>query len=254
MNVDQAAELLEHAERTVVGIEPFSRQAPLGAQDAWRIARSRDARRSAAGHRQTGYKLGWTSEAMRSAFGISAPNYGSLWDYMAVDDSIEMDGLIHPKAEPEFAFRAETPLEGPAVSEDDVLRSGVWCAALEVVDPRWTSYDFAWEDNTADGSSAARYALGSWARVDSPPREWSLRFTAGATSFHGRGEAVLGSPATAVAFLVQALSESGERLVPGMIVLTGGVTPPVDLRPGLSLHVESPELGACHVTCAGVAR
>lgn len=249
MNIEQAVEELEAAERAGRGIEPFSRRFDLTAKDAWKVARARDARRRAVGLKQVGYKLGWTSEAMRRTFGISSPNYGSLWDYMAVRDSVALQGLIHPKAEPEFAFRADSLLEGPRVTEADVLGSGVWAVAIEVVDPRWTSYSFAWTDNTADGSSAARYCVGPWSVPSSRPADWRLTMRAGLSASSGGGEAALGSPALAVAFLVQTLHEAGEKLMPGMVVLTGGITTPVDLSPGLRVRVESPELGACEVVC-----
>lgn len=250
MNVDEAANLLEGAEQRGVGIQPFSaRWGLVDPKEAWQVARVRDARRRAAGFRQTGYKLGWTSEAMRAAFGIKAPNYGSLWDYMPVGSSLELHGLIHPKAEPEFAFRADAPLEGPGVTEEDVLRAGSWAVAIEVVDPRWTSYEFTWGDNTADGSSAARYAVGAWSVPTSPPTAWTLTMSAGGVALSGRGDAALGSPALAVAFLVHALHEVGERLLPRMVVLTGGITPPVDVVEGMSVLVESPEFASCRVTC-----
>jgi 2-oxo-3-hexenedioate decarboxylase len=256
MNIEQAAELLERAESSGEGIEPFSsRWGPVEAGDAWRVARARDARRRAAGFQQTGYKLGWTSEAMRNAFGITSPNYGSLWDYMQVDGVLDVSELIHPKAEPEFAFRVDSVLAGPRVTEDDVVQAGAWAVAIEVVDPRWTSYEFTWGDNTADGSSAARYCLGSWAVPTSTPATWSLAMAAGESKQEGRGAAALGSPAVSVAFLVHALHEAGEQLRPGMIVLTGGITPPVDLAAGVDVHVRSPQLGACQLVCrdAGAA-
>ena len=49
----------------------------------------------------------------------------------------------------------------------------------------------------------------------------------------GRGSAAMGSPAEAVAWLVRELAERGAALEAGMVVLTGGITAPVDLRPGL---------------------
>jgi 2-keto-4-pentenoate hydratase len=250
VRTDKAAALLEAAERRAVGIEPLSRTwGVVRAADAWQVARARDDRRRACGLRQTGYKLGWTSEAMRAALGISAPNHGSLWDYMAVADVLDLSALIHPKAEPEFAFRAGSVLAGPDVTADDVMRAGDWAVALEIVDPRWTSYDVSWADNTADGSSAARYVVGAWSLPDSPPAGWSLTLSIDGQERSGFGEAAMGSPALAVAFLVQALHEAGERLSPGMVVLTGGITAPVDVTEGMRLRVESPELGSCEVVC-----
>ena len=59
----------------------------------------------------------------------------------------------------------------------------------------------------------------------------------------------MGSPAEAVAYLVRELARRGARLEEGMVVLTGGITAPVDLRPGLAIDVSSPQLGSCSLTC-----
>lgn len=249
--VNAAARALERAERDVAGIEPFSgRWSTFAVADAWDIAAARDRLRAARGDRCTGYKLGWTSEAMRRALGISEPNYGTLWASMLVGEGVlEVDRLIHPKAEPEFAFLADTVLDGPEVSAEDVARSGRWAVSIEVVDPRWQSYDFDWLDNTADGSSAARYVVGEFRKVDVRPEQLRLRLTAGGVAREGRGEAALGSPAEAVAHLVRQLHARGAALKEGMVVLTGGITAPVDLAAGLVVEVSSPELGDCSLRC-----
>jgi 2-keto-4-pentenoate hydratase len=199
---------------------------------------------------RTGYKLGWTSEAMRTALGIDEPNFGSLWAYMqAAGGILDLGRLIHPKAEPEFAFRAEVMLAGADVSAEDVVGAGRWAVAVEVVDPRWDSYEFDWLDNTADGSSAAAYVVGDFRRSTVPPELFQLSMVAGSVSRQGSGQAALGSPAEAVAYLIRQLHDRGTALLPGMIVLTGGITAPVDLVRGLLVRVSSPELGACEVHC-----
>ncbi len=50
----------------------------------------------------------------------------------------------------------------PATSyADDVIRAAAsWSIGIEVVNPRWSSYEFTWLDNTADNSSAAAIAIG----------------------------------------------------------------------------------------------
>ena len=65
----------------------------------------------------------------------------------------------------------------------------------------------------------------------------------------GRGRAALGSPAEAVAYLVRELAQRGARLEAGMVVLTGGITAPIDLQPGLEIEVSSPQLGSCSILC-----
>lgn len=249
--VSAAAAELDQAERTRVPIPTFSaRQLALTPAEAWSIAAARDRLRAERGEVCTGYKLGWTSEAMRRALGIDQPNFGTLWAYMRVDSEIlDLQRLIHPKAEPEFAFLADTRLEGAGVSALDVASAGRWAVALEVVDPRWTSYDFDWLDNTADGSSAAAYVVGDFHSSPVPPEHLRLTMEASAVSRHGTGEAAMGSPAEAVAWLVRQLHDRGTALEPGMVVLTGGITAPVDLVAGQTVRVSSPELGSCEMRC-----
>jgi 2-oxo-3-hexenedioate decarboxylase len=187
---------------------------------------------------------------MRRALGVSEPNFGSLWAYMHVEDGfLDLRRLIHPKAEPEFAFRAETTLVGPDVTPEDVVAAGKWAVAVEVVDPRWETYDFDWLDNTADGSSAAAYAVGAFRPVAVPPERLLLIMRAGDVQRQGMGQAAMGSPAQAVAYLVRQLNDRGAALEPGMVVLTGGITAPVDLVAGLRIRVSCAELGSCEMRC-----
>jgi 2-keto-4-pentenoate hydratase len=250
-HIGAAALELDQAERTRLGIRPFSKRPEgLTAADAWNVAAARDRLRRQRGELQTGYKLGWTSEAMRRALGIDEPNFGSLWAYMQADGGVlDLGRLIHPKAEPEFAFRADAQLGGADVSAEDVVEAGRWAVAVEVVDPRWESWDFDWLDNTADGSSAAAYVVGDFRSATVPPEHLGLSMTAGGLSRQGSGEAALGSPAKAVAYLVRQLHGRGAALSPGMIVLTGGITAPIDLVAGMKVEVSSPELGSCVLQC-----
>lgn len=250
MDVSAAADRLEHARRSLSGLAPFSREATgLTEDEAWAVAAEVDRRRAERGRHHTGYKLGWTSAAMRQALGIDTPNFGSLWDDMASVGTLAVSNLRHPKAEPEFAFRADLRLSGGEVEAADVQRAGRWAVALEVVDPRWESYDFTWLDNTADGSSAAAYCVGPFVTVDVPPEDLELTMAVDGEQRSGRGSAAMGSPAEAVAWLVRQLAARGAALEAGMIVLTGGITAPVDLRPGQRVEVSSPQLGPCRLVC-----
>ena len=170
-----AADRLEQARSTSSGLPLFSREpGGLSEEEAWAIAAEVDRRLVERGRHRTGYKLGWTSDAMREALGIDAPNFGSLWDDMVADSTLALSRLRHPKAEPEFAFLADRALSGSEVGAADVQRAGRWAVALEVVDPRWESYEFTWLDNTADGSSAAAYAVGAFVAAEVAPEDLAL--------------------------------------------------------------------------------
>ncbi len=97
-----AALELDRAEQDRTGLRPISERLPdLTEAEAWGISVARDGLRARRGESLTGYKLGWTSEAMRRALGIDEPNFGTLWAYMHAGDGVlDLSRLIHPKAEP----------------------------------------------------------------------------------------------------------------------------------------------------------
>ena len=73
--------------------------------------------------------------------------------------------------------------------------------------------------------------------------------------FRDRGEVVgtaasgaaMGHPAAAVAWLVNTLAARGQRLAAGSVVLTGGLTAPVRLRPRGVVSAEFDGLGSVAV-------
>lgn len=249
MDILVAADRLMEARIGGACLTPFSQDnGGITEAEAWAIAAEVDRRLIQSGRVRTGHKLGWTSMAMREAMGIDRANFGSLWDDMELQGSLCVSSFRHPKAEPEFAFHADVPLRGRDIGAADVERAGRWAVALEIVDPRWQTYDFTWLDNTADGSSAAGYLTGPFHAIDVTPDELTLTLTWPGGPSTGNGSAAMGSPAEAVAYLVRQLAEVGDGLEEGMIVLTGGVTPPIDLTPGLQVRVTSPLLGSCSLT------
>lgn len=60
--------------------------------DAYRIQEALVARLPG---RVTGFKLGFTSPAMREQFGVEHPNYGRLFDWMAIEGE-SSPGPLHP--------------------------------------------------------------------------------------------------------------------------------------------------------------
>ncbi len=235
---------------------PSERISGLTWADARAIARRRDALRLDDGDTLIGYKLGWTSQAMREALNIDRPNWGTLWRSQLLDGQLDLGELRHPKAEPEIVFIAAEPIDSPSVTADDIgsLAEG-WALGIEVVDPRWASYDFTWLDNTADNSSAGRVVI-SGAAVDDPPDQQDLvdaaiEFSDGTTTRHGRGSAAMGSPAEAVAWLARSLAEEGERIEKGHRVFTGGLTAPFDVAAGGLYTARSSRLGKAQLSVRG---
>ncbi|HMM95993.1 fumarylacetoacetate hydrolase family protein [Phycicoccus sp.] len=224
-----------------------ARPGGLDTATAYAVQEAGIALRESDGERVVGGKLGFTSEAMRRAMGVDSPNYGWLTDAMLVDgDEVDLDGLIHPKVEPEIAFVLGRDLVGPGLTAADVLAATRAVApCLEVVDSRYEGFRFRAEDNIADDSSAGRVVLGE--PVDLADLAGAdLRLVGcvvtvdGAMAHTAAGAAAHDDPAAAVAWMANAC---GRRLPAGAVVISGGLTPPVDLLEGTTVVVELDRLG-----------
>lgn len=228
-----AADLVGHrtARRTRA---PISDDAPLALDDAYRIQALVTAAREARGERVVGWKLGYTSLAMRVQMGVDAPNFGPLTDAMLVADGGRASSvLMQPRVEPEIALRFRHDLVEPR-SVDDVLAAVDHAfACLEVVDSVFTGYRFRLEDNTADGSSAAQVVIGpplpSTAALDAVDVEFRRNGEVLATA---SGAAASGHPALGVVWLVGQLAARGRYIRAGEFVITGGLTSAAPLEPG----------------------
>jgi 2-keto-4-pentenoate hydratase len=196
-------------------------QPPLDLPAAYAVQRELAELRMGRGAHRIGFKLGYTSRAMREQMGIDEPNHGPLLDIMRITDGRVPGTLVQPRIEPEIAL-----VLGPD------LRPSAAHAALEVVDSVWQDYRFSLELNTADGSSAAGVALGPPLPLDALAALPVRLVRNGATVAEGTGAAAMGDPLHALDWLRQALPGDPDTLRPGDIVITGGLTAAVPVGPG----------------------
>jgi len=238
---------LRRAESSMVPVDLLTNRYPdLTWQDARSIALATDQIRLRDGDTPIGYKLGWTSAAMREALGIERPNWGTLWRSQVANE-LDLSQLIHPKIEPELVFRSAVDLTGSPSADDISETRGSWALGLEVVDPRFPDYGFGWLDNTADNSSAARVVVGDFAVVDDPA-SIVVEFTDGSEVRHGSGANAMGDPNAAIAWLVTSLGEEGAAILAGQLIFTGGLTAPWDVAPLVTYTLRSPVLGGVRTT------
>lgn len=209
-----------------------SEEIPIGPDMAYSVQQVLTQRRRDRGERQIGWKLGYTSDAMRAQMGIDRPNLGPLTDAMLLTDGarIVQDGPL--KVEPEIAFVIDRPVAVPIGV--DACRHVVRSAhlALEVVESVWRDFRFTWSQNTADGSSAAYLVLGP--AIDRTHlTDLAVRLERnGALAGNGVGAAAMGDPYLALSWLTEQLPTMTASLQPGDIVLTGGLCAAVDLTTG----------------------
>jgi 2-keto-4-pentenoate hydratase len=164
---------------------------------------------------------------------------------------LEMDRLIHPRVEPEVAFVLADPVAGPDATGSDVLAATAYvCAALDVIDSRYEGFSFKHVDAIADNASSSVFALGS--DLVRPTMDLALAGCVlevdGVVAYTASGAAVMGHPATSVAFMANSLARVGRRLEAGWVVLSGGLTAPVPMTAGRTVTATIAGVGSVTLT------
>jgi 2-keto-4-pentenoate hydratase len=92
--------------------------------------------------------------------------------------------------------------------------------------------------------------LGAWQPLDGLDlAAVELELTAGGERVTGRGDAVLGHPAEAVAWLARALAEhGGERIGAGEVVIPGAMARALPIAAGDAVRAEMAGLGTVTMT------
>jgi hypothetical protein len=137
---------LDAARRDRMACEPISSTVVLDLDDAYAIQRAGTELRVARGENVVGWKLGYTSSAMRAQMGIEHPNFGPLTDAMLLaHDGAVGASLIQPRVEPEIGLRLAQPLTGEVTLDDVMGAVGEAFACLEIVDSVYPDYRFGWK-------------------------------------------------------------------------------------------------------------
>lgn len=230
-SIQESAALLFQAQQTGQTIDLISKQfTDLTSEDAYQVQEINIKR---SGQPIIGYKLGYTSAAMREQMKISEPNYGTLLRNQWIDAATEsaqlsLDELIHPLIEPEIAFLIGKDIRSH-LSEINDIQSYVSAVmpALEVVDTRYHNYQFTLIDNIADSSSSARFITGKPMHLSksisiadvSVELSCSNQFLAS-----GLAADCMGNPLNALIWLSNRLISQGDCLKADQIIMTGGLT------------------------------
>jgi 2-keto-4-pentenoate hydratase len=242
--MEQAAQALHEARRAGQRIDLVSKSWPqIGLHQARAVAQRFV---SLGGEAHVGFKLGFTSAAMRTQMGIEEANYGTLTADMALD-GLDWSRLVHPRVEPEIALVTARPITGRRGVTHSAIASVH--AALEIVDTRYIEYRFTLVDNTADNSSAAGFVLGPATPasiLESGPVTVTFDDGEGGTHW-GSSDDALGGPLHALAWLADARAREGLAIPAGSVILTGGLTRAPYLRPDQTMTARFEGLGELSV-------
>lgn len=199
-------------------------------------------RRMARGEQRVGVKMGLTSRAKMIQVNVDEVIWGVLCDTMVIEDgaTVDLSRFIHPRVEPEIAFRLRKPLSGTvgALAAADAIEAVA--PAMEIIDSRFRDFKFRVADVVADNSSSSAFVIGPWLC-----RETDLSNLGMIMSFDGRpvqvgsSAAILGHPLRSLIAAVHLTSRNGGTgLREGDIVLAGGATAAEPLRTGLDVRLD----------------
>jgi 2-keto-4-pentenoate hydratase len=208
------------------------------------------------GRTLTGHKIGLTSKAVQAQLGVGEPDFGALFTDMVLRDgaSVASAAVLQPRIEGEIAFVLKADLAGDKAGritpEDVIAATNYVTPAIEICGSRIAKWDIRIEDTIADDASSGLIVLSS--RRNEPTLDM-LAATAmtmrqnGAVAAEGRGEACLGNPAIAVAWLGEALLRFGTGLRAGDVVMSGALAKMLSAEPGSRFDADFGAFGSVSV-------
>jgi 2-keto-4-pentenoate hydratase len=254
VQTQELADSLIKAERDGEGVQALTDIEPnLSVNDAYQVQLTNIRRKVDDGQHIVGKKIGLTSKAMQELLGVNEPDYGHLLDGMVVENGgeINFEQTMQPRVEAEVAFLLKKDLKGPNITTLDVLKATNYVLpALEIVDSRIQDWKIKLEDTVADNASSGLYVLGgkpiNVADVDLAQIGMVL-YKNGQIENTGVGAAVLGNPATCVAWLANKLAEFDIGLKAGEVILSGALSAAVKAERGDVFKARLAHLGEVSV-------
>jgi 2-keto-4-pentenoate hydratase len=250
-----AAELLWAAERDLAPIDPLTETYPaIDVVDAYEIQLINIRRKTDAGARVRGHKVGLSSPVMQQMMGVDEPDYGHLLDAMVLgeDAPIPSADYCYPRIEVEIGYVLGSALPGAGCTEADVLAATAYVVpSLELIDSRIREWRIKLADTIADNASSAGVILGQARRT---PAELAadgidlanieaVLYADGTEVACGNTSAVLGNPTACVAWLARKVADFGVKLEAGHLILPGSCTRAIDARPGSTFRAKFAGLG-----------
>lgn len=254
IDLDQLATRVDDAARYARAIDQLSATGDaLTLEQAYAVQARSIARRLERDERLVGIKMGFTSRAKMQQMGVDDLIWGRLTDRMLVPDggTINLAQYIHPRIEPEIAFRLARPLRGAVTLPEAMAAVESVAPALEIIDSRYRNFRFSLEDVVADNSSSSGFVIGNW---QSPATVLdnlgiNLNFDGEAAQV-GSSAAILGNPCRSLVEAARLADEAGIALEAGWIVLAGAATAAEPLRSDSHVCAEVQDLGNVAVTVA----
>ncbi|WP_116365303.1 2-keto-4-pentenoate hydratase [Parahaliea mediterranea] len=253
-DLNQLAARLDDAALTATATAQLSEDGGITLAQAYEVQARSVGRRLERGEALVGIKLGFTSRAKMEQMGVDDLIWGRLTDAMLLDDGGELDfaRYVHPRIEPEIAFRLARPLRGRVSLAEAMAAVESVAPALEVIDSRYRDFRFSLEDVVADNSSSSGFVIGAWQSPQCALENLGIHLAIdGETVQSGSSAAILGDPRRSLVEAARLADEAGITLQPGWVVLAGAATAAEALRPGCHVRAEVQGLGSVEIRVKG---
>lgn len=218
--------------------------------DAYAIQNAILEAKQAQGRTVIGWKIGLTSKAMQSALGIDIPDSGILFDDMlfASGAVIPAGRFIQPRMEAEIAFVMKTSLGGAEVTREDVIAATDYVTpSIEILDTRIlradpeTGQSRKIFDTISDNAANAGIVLGEEQHgIDAFDLRWvgAMVLRNGEVEETGLGAGVLNDPVESVVWLARRMSQYGQQIERGQVILSGSFIRPVECPSGSRINAD----------------
>ena len=238
MNNNQLAEVLDSAAKNAHPVPQVSLSNPINLDSAYEIQRLSINKRLDRGEQLIGLKMGFTSKAKMEQMGVHDLIWGRLTDNMLYNsgDVLKISDYIHPRAEPEIAFRISQDIN-KELSLDEVKSyvDGV-ALAIEIIDSRYENFKFSLEDVVADNCSSAGLVIGAWSPPDIDISNILMSLVIDDVIVgKGTSKAILGNPWASLVAATRLAITNGEPIKKGHVVLAGAATSAQYIKPNTTV-------------------
>lgn len=243
--IESAALLLDQAAAGARAVEQFA-PGSFNLSDAYRIQRASIARRVERGDKVVGIKLGFTSRAKMIQMGVHDLIWGWLTESMIEDEggTLNLEGYIHPRAEPEVCFLTRRPIDRPITLLEAVDYIEAVAPAMEIIDSRYQNFKFTLEDVVADNCSSSGLVVGAWSRNFEGVGNAGVNVAFdGRMVLCGSTAAILGHPLRSLVQASRLLAANECSLPAGSLVMAGAATEATALKPNTHVRCDISGLG-----------
>ncbi|MDJ0612514.1 MAG: 2-oxo-hepta-3-ene-1,7-dioic acid hydratase [Rhizobiaceae bacterium] len=261
-HTEAAADLLNAEEtRQQIGLLTL-RNPEMTMDDAYEIQNALHRAKLAAGRKVIGWKIGLTSKAMQYALNIDIPDSGILFDDMVFEtgSTVPAGRFIQPRIEAEIAFVMKASLSGGDVTPEDVIAATDYVVpSIEILDTRIQRADPETGkartvlDTISDNAANAGIVLGMERHaLDALDLRWVGAITSrdGEVEETGLGAGVLNDPIESVVWLARRMSNYGQSIEAGHVILSGSFIRPVECPSGTRIDADFGPFGSVNINFA----